>query len=230
MLAKHRRKLNMAMRVLEFSRQHPDTSPGYVTAVARLEERLARAEQLARQHVAGLSEVHVATARKSDLRRTIKRTHLGHLLSVAELASAEEPELLRKFQYPRDATTYQAFQTAANSIAAEAEARKELLMKHGLAEEVLSGLRVALDQFQTAVEQGNAGRLAHVGATAELGAVAEEAAQVVKVTNGLVRIRFANQPEILAAWDSASNVVGPFKPSNPDELAEPTDGQVKPAA
>ena len=44
-----RRKLEMAKRVLQFSREHPDTNPGYLALVARLETLVARAEQLERQ-------------------------------------------------------------------------------------------------------------------------------------------------------------------------------------
>jgi hypothetical protein len=91
---------------------------------------------------------------------------------------------------------------------------------------------VALDQFETAVEQGAAGRLAHVGANAELATIADEIVQVVKVMNGLVRIRFANQPELLAAWESASNVFGPPRPgTEPAPQGTPTTGgEVRPAA
>jgi hypothetical protein len=231
MLAKTRRKLEMARRVLEFSRQHPDTSPGYVAAVARLEKLLARAELLARQQLDGRSEVHASTARKAELRRQMKRAHLDHLASVAELAAVEDPEVLQKFQFPADATTYLAFQTAARGMEAEAVSRKDLLVRHGLSEEVLSGLNLALDQFETAVEQGAAGRLSHVGATAELNSVADEAVQVVKVMNGLIRVRFAGQSELLAAWESASNIVGPprsDKTLNPDTPSP--DGGIRPAA
>jgi uncharacterized protein (UPF0210 family) len=227
MLAKTRRKLNMAARVLQFSEEHPSQSPGFVAAVTRLQESVARAEQLARQQLAGQNEVRVATARKAELRRQIRSTYLDHILTVAQSASVEERELAQRFTYPHDATTYQAFFTAATSILAEAESRKDLLMKHGLAEEVLSGFRVALDQFQTVVEQGDAGRLAHVGASADLRTVSEQAAQVVKVMNGLVRILYANQSEPLAKWESASNVIGPPHPQDDDPTAP---GELKPAA
>ena len=225
MLAKTRRKLEMGTRVLEYARLHQDTSPAFVSAVARLRERVARADQLARQFNDGRSAVHVATARKSELRRRILRTHLHHLTSVAQVASIEEPELARKFVIARRTFTYRGFQTAASGLAAEAESRKELLMKHGLAEEVLTGLQVALDQFETAVEQGAAGRLTHVGATAELDTVAEEVAQIVKVMTGLIRVRFASQPELLVEWESASNVVAAPRPEE-----KPDTGEVRPAA
>lgn len=227
----------MGTRVMEFSRLHPDTSPAFAAAVARLQERLARADRLAYQQMDGRSAVHVATARKVELRRLMKRTHLHHLASVAEVASVDEPELARKFVIPRDTNTYRGFQTAASGMAAEAQSRKDLLLKHGLAEEVLTGLEVALDQFETVVEQGAAGRLGHVGATAELETVAEEVGQVVKVMSGLIRIRFAGKPELLAAWDSASNVVAAPKPEEkPDTGGTPSSGgtsaggEVRPAA
>ncbi|HEX2282955.1 MAG TPA: hypothetical protein VHG52_14450, partial [Thermomicrobiales bacterium] len=129
MEAKIGRKLEMGKRVLEFSRQYTDPSPGYAAAAARLQERLNRADQLARQQNDGRSEVRVATGRKRELRRLMKQTHLDHLAEVARTASAEEPEILQKFVFPPDATTYQAFQTAAAGIAAEAESRKDLLVK-----------------------------------------------------------------------------------------------------
>lgn len=224
----------MGTRVLEFTRLHPDTSPAFVAAAARLQERLARADQLAHQFMDGRSAVHVATARKVELRRLMKRTHLHHLSSVAEVASVEEPELGRKFVIPHDATTYRGFQTAASGLAAEAQSRKDLLLKHGLAEEVLTGLEVALDEFETAVEQGAAGRLTHIGATSQLNTVAEEVVQIVKVMTGLIRVRFASQPELLVEWGSASNVVAAPKPDTGPTPSSggtpPTGGEVRPAA
>jgi hypothetical protein len=97
MNAKTRRKLEMATRALNFSRAHPDASPGYAAALARLEERLARAEQLATQQRQGITEVRAASERKRDLHRTMKRAHRVHLAPVAEVAARELPELAQKF-------------------------------------------------------------------------------------------------------------------------------------
>lgn len=206
MRARTRRKLEMGARVLEFSRLHPDSSPGYAAAAARLQERLDRANQLARQQLDGVSEVRAATARKRDLRRLMKRGHILHVISAARLAAQEDPELLQKFVFP-ETTSYLAFHTAATSIAAEAQSRKDLLVKHGLSEDVLSAFMVALDQFEAAQDQAAAGRMAHVGATAELVRVADDVVQIVQVMNGLNQTRFAVESELLAAWESASNVV-----------------------
>jgi hypothetical protein len=223
----------MGQRVLEFIKQHPDLGPGFATATARLQERLARAHQLAQQQLDGRSEVSAATARKADLKRLMLRAHLDHLTSVAQVASAEDPELTQKFSFPADARTYLSFRAAASGMAAEAESRKELLLRHGLSEDVLNGLVTSLDQFETAVEQGSAGRLTRVGATAELMTVADEVVQLVKVMNGLIRLKFGNQPNVLAAWESASNVFATPKPEDqpePGTTTPPTGSDVRPAA
>ncbi|HEV7366004.1 MAG TPA: hypothetical protein VGN76_09190 [Gemmatimonadales bacterium] len=238
MRAKSRRKLEMGQRVLEFCRQHQDLGPGLAAATARLRERLDRAAELARQQLDGRSEVHAATTRKIELRRLMMKAHLDHLASVAQFASVEDPDVIQKFNFPPDATTYLAFRAAASGMAAEAESRKELLLKHGLSEEILTGLKTSLDQFETALEQGAAGRVARVSATAELNAVAEEVVQEVKVMNGQVRFKFATQPEVLAAWESASNVVAAPKPEDkpvtgstpPAGGTPPGAGEVRPAA
>ena len=54
MNTKARRKLEMGARALDFSREHPDASPGYAAALARLEDRLNRAAQLEAQQRDGI--------------------------------------------------------------------------------------------------------------------------------------------------------------------------------
>jgi hypothetical protein len=219
----------MGRKVLEFVRLYPNPKPGFVTAVARLQELLARADQLARQQLDGLSEVHAATTRKRELRRLLRSAHLDHLVNVARIAAVEDSEVLQKFALPVDATSYLAFQAAANGMAAEAESRKDLLMKHGLSEEVLTGLKTILGEFQSAVDQSSGGRLAHVGASADLLAVADEIVRVVRMMNGVVRIAFAHQPDILAAWESASSVFATPRAEKPEPEETPVPGGTPPA-
>jgi hypothetical protein len=231
MKAVTRRKIEMGTRALKFSREHPDGSPGSASALTRLQDRLARAEQLAEQQREGILDVRIATARKRDLRRAIKRSHLKHLASVAQVAAEEAPELARMFTLQPQSNPYLAFRTAVRGFAAEAESRKELLVKHGLAETVLSGLTQALNEFDVAVDQGAGGRSAHVGASAELDAVGNEIVQVVNVMSGTNRTRFAQDPELMAAWESVSNVFAtPRADAKPTTPTPPAGGDVRPAA
>jgi hypothetical protein len=233
MNAKTRRKLEMGANALTFSQAHPDPSPGYATAVARLEDCVARADHLADRQLRGMHQVRSAAARKRDLRRTIRRAHLAHLVWVARLAARELPELRQKFGLGRGTIPYLTFRTAARGMAAEAKAQKQVMVKHGLADTMLASLAQALDQFDRAVEQGIEGRRAHVGASAELNAVADEVVLIVKAMGGLNRLRFANEPELLAAWESTSNVVATprstaVRPASEGTL--PAAGDVIPAA
>ena len=150
MNAKSRRRIEMGTRALDFSRAHPDASPGYTAAVTRLEERLARAEKLATQQREGTLEVRAATARKRELRRSMRQAHLSHLAQVAKVAAREVPELAQKLVLRPGTTTYLAFRTAARGMAAEAQNQKDVLVKHGMVETVLDNLVQALDQFDAA--------------------------------------------------------------------------------
>jgi hypothetical protein len=230
MTAKTRRKLEMGRRALDFSRAHPEASPGYGAALARLQEHLARADLLATQQRDGIIQVRTASARKRDLRRGMKRTHLAHLARVAQVAAREAPDVAQKFVLRREAKPYLAFRTAARGMAAEAQARKELLVRHGLSDTVLESLTRALDQFDQAVEQGAEGRQAHVGASAELDSVADEVVQVVRVIDSLNRLRFDKDAELLAAWESASNVVATPRPVSKPDATPPPTGEIRPAA
>jgi hypothetical protein len=225
MNAKTRRKLEMGARALEFSRAHPDGSPGYTEALTRLENLLKHAEEVAEQQRLGILHVRAATVRKRDLRRTIKRDHLDHLASVAQVAAHEVPELAQLFTLPRIANPYLAFRTAARGLAAEDESRKELLVKNGLTDTVLTGLTQALNEFDAAVDQGAEGRAAHVGASAELDTLANEVVQVINVMGGHNRVRFAGSSDLLASWENVSNVF-----ATPRADAKPTTGGTPPAA
>lgn len=231
MKATIRRIIEMGNRVLEFSRAHPDPSPGYSAALARLEKSLAEAEVLAARQRDGINAVRSATTQKRALRRKMRRTQLVHLARVAESAAAETPDLMQKFRLTREAVPYLAFRTAARGMSAEAQSQKELLIKHGLLDSVLESLAQTLDQFDQAVEQGISGRRAHVGASAELDALAEELIQVVRLMDGSNRYRFGEDPESRAQWESASAVIRRTGGRNAPAPETPSQGgENKPAA
>jgi hypothetical protein len=209
MKANVRRIIEMSKRVLNFSKAHPDPSEGYSAALARLEKAVTEADVLAARQRDGINAARAATGQKRALRRKIRRTQLVHLARVAESAAAEVPALAEKFRLSREATPYLAFRTAARGMLAEAQSHKELLVKHGLLDSVLESLSRNLDQFDQAVEQGTDARRAHVGARAELDALAEELTQIVRLMDGISRSRFADDADSLAQWQSTSNVIGP---------------------
>ena len=221
-----RRKLEMAARARDFSLAHPSPEPSYATILGRLEERITRAEALATQQRSGVLAVRASTARRKELRERLNQSLLKHLVRCGEAASKEQPELARRFQLPHLNVTQQTYLTAAHAMVAEAQAQKELFLRHGMATTLLEDLTAALTEYGDSVEQIHTGRRDHVGASADLKAVTGEVMDLVGLLDGLNRYRFRDDPEQRAAWDSAQNVVGPMHP----KASPPEEGGIKAAA
>jgi hypothetical protein len=233
-------RLEMGARALEFSRAHLVTSDGYTTALKQLEELLVRANQLAKEQERGTTEVRAATARKFELKRSIRRSQLVHLVRVAKRAAKDVPELAQKFDLPRLPFRNLAFRNVARTMLEEAQQQKELLVTHGLVAEMLDTLAQSLDEFDQAVEQGAEGRRVHIGAAANLMAISDEVVQIVQILDGYNRHRLAGDPNLRAAWAAARNVIGPpvsggqadrrkgGETSTP--TTPPVGGDIKPAA
>jgi hypothetical protein len=159
---------------------------------------------------------------------------IAHLAEVGRAAAREEQALGKTFRFKPDATTFLAFRTAARGMAAAAQEHKETLTKFGLVQSVLDEFGRLLDQFDAAITQGNDGRAAHVGATLELRAVAQEIVRTVRVMDGRNRQRFADDAQLLGSWLNASTVHGRSRagsdaPPAP-EAGPPADGEARPAA
>jgi hypothetical protein len=75
-----------------------------------------------------------------DLRRAMRDAHLAHIAQVARTARREAPEVAQKFVFRPGTGTHVAFQTTARAFLTEAEAHRELLVRHGLVESVLTEL------------------------------------------------------------------------------------------
>jgi hypothetical protein len=198
--AKIRRKLEMGARALDFSRAHPDPNPGYVAAVTRLEETLARVIRRATQQRDAHGETLSATLRKRDVRGTMRRAQLAHLIRVAHRPSRDLPELRQKLGLGRGTIPYLEFLTSARSMMGEP---------------------------RTPV-RGIEGDRPGIGAP-ELDKVADEVVQAVRALDRFNRFRFPNRPDLLAAWKSAINCVAPARslstasgpeqpPPGPDDL------------
>ena len=85
-------------------------------------------------------------------------------------------------------------------MAEAARGQRELLARHGLQDAVMDDLIVKVAAYEDAVQHGAEGRRQHIGTTAQLRAVADEMVRVVQVMDGFQRLRFAKDPERLAAW------------------------------
>ena len=171
MNAKARRKLEMGARALGLQ---PRASGREFRATprpwTRLEERLARGEQLRVAAAGGGSSRSVRPRRARRSRRAMRRAHLSHLAQVAKVAARGGARAGAEAGAQAGAHDVPGFPHRGarhGGRGAESEEDAECSVKHGLVEAVLDSLVQALDQFDAAMEQagGKDGR-AHVGASA----------------------------------------------------------------
>jgi len=208
----------MLVRAIGFSKAHPSTDASYTAVVARLDEAITHIRALELQERDGHTHELAALARRRLQRRGIT-TSLQHLVRVARVVARDNPALLGEFRLVESHAPNRVFVNAAQALLAAAQAQKDALVGAGLGETFLDGLAEAVGQFDADTSTSHDGRAAHVGASSDLKAVIRECMLDVAILDGLNRVRFADDPELLAAWESARNVAGPFQRNSTPEPA-----------
>ena len=214
-----RRRLEMAVRVRDFFRTHQMDGATRDGAVARLEQLVQRAELLATKQRDGVITTRGTAQQRATVRRILQSKLLRYLSAVGAAAARENPELAAQFRLPRPSGSNQAFLTWARGMLDKATANRDALIGRWMSAKLLDDLATALTEFEQTLEATRAARLDHVGATADLEAVLSEISEQVRVLDGLVRYRFGDDEELMGAWASAHNVVGPSKSVQKDPKA-----------
>ena len=218
-----------------FWQSHRITNPDLGPLLTQLTGLLSRGLELAADQRANLGERSAASARKRDLERTIRSTHVPHLSQAGALASIDEPEIgTVTFRLAPDNGSFAAFRNAIGTMVDSADRHRDALVRRGMGPTVLSDLGSAIKEFDLAIERGNKARAAHVEATAQLKAVSATIVKVLKLMDGIARIEFKNDPGLLATWKSVSRWQA--VPQAEADAAGPSDppsgpaGDVQPAA
>jgi len=207
----------MAVRVREFFRTHQTNGTTQAGEAQRLEQLVQRAELLASQQRAGVVATRGATEHRAEVRRALQSKLLRYLSAVGAAAARENTELAAQFRVPKPRAPNQAFLTMARGMLEKATAQKDVLVRRGMSAKLLDDLSATVAEFEQTLEVTRAARLAHVGATGDLLAVLAEISEQVRVLDGLVRYRFGDNEELMSAWASARNVVGPFRGQKPSD-------------
>jgi len=231
-----RRRLERAMRVRDFIRANRTDGAGEATALTRLEELIQRADVLAAQQRAGVVATRAATMQREELRHTLFTKLLKYLAAAGAVVAKGNTELAPQFHLPPQGASNQAFLTAVRGMLLQATAQKDLLVSRGMSAQLIDDLTATLTKFEQTLDATRAGRRDHVGASADLESVLSEITEQVRLLDGLVRYRFGDNAELMGAWASARNVLGPFrsKTEPPAAAGQPPEGTapetIKPAA
>jgi hypothetical protein len=96
------------------------------------------------------------------------RDGLSLLAGLAQAVAEEQPELAVRIRGPAFKDNLRAFVGAARVALSQAEEVETLLKGYGLPDTLLAGLPAAVDRLDSSETAREAGRNAHVGATADL--------------------------------------------------------------
>ena len=206
-----RRRFEMAVRVRDFLRAHQTDGMPEGTVLTHLEELLQRADVLAAQQRDGVVAARAAAEQRAGVRRALQSKLLRCLAAVGAAAGKENVELGAQFRLPHLPVPDQALVTMARGMLEHATAQRAVLLSRGMSETLLDDIAAAIVELEHTLEATRTGRRDHVGASTDLEAIVSEIGEQVRLLDGLVRYRFGNDAELMGAWASARNVLGPFR-------------------
>jgi len=212
-----RSKLDMGDRVHAYCLAHPFDDPGQTGLVTRLGERLARAHALGALESTGHRTVHAAVDNKDEIRALI-REDLRVIAGIADVVSLDEPGLSARLELPAISASHLDFVNETRAMIGQTEARREQFVAHGMPAGLLEQVNARLAQYIAAVAEKGSGVVTHVGANAELEMVTGEIMILANALDRLFAVRYRRNAELLAAWKSAREVVGPAtRQTEPEE-------------
>ena len=94
---------------------------------------------------------------------------------------------------------------------------------------LLDDLSRMVADFEAVSETARTARRDHIGARADLEVITTELLEQVRVLDGVTRYRFGNDPEVMAEWKAAKQVLGQRREEGTPP-APPPAGDVKQAA
>lgn len=227
MQASIRRKLEAMERIRDFLRAHPFAEEGHASLTASFVALLDRVLGLVVAEQTGRLDASAASRHRRELRQELQTRLLRFVTRLGEIAAKQQPELIGRFRAPAARASNAAFLARSRDLVALAREHQELLAAHGLVSAQLDELDAGLNRFQAAAERANAGRRTHVGCRAELAKATAELAELANVLDPLVKTLFQSDAQVIAAWESARNVVGPFRSKPlpaPADPSAPQDG------
>jgi len=198
-----------AVRVKDFLKANPFGEAAADLVSAKFAEKVSRAQALLTQWEAGRVASKASTRHRGALRQAMK-VPLRHVSRIGKSVVADNPGAVGGFPRPAMGRGAEQFQASVRSIVQEVGEQKALFLQYGLAEESLEELTRMLGEFEQSVEDSNAGRRTHTGASAELRVVVRELTRMLRQLDGIALYRFRDQPELLGAWVSARNVAWPL--------------------
>lgn len=229
-----RRIIDMVLRVLGFLHANPSDDPAWQGAARRLEDSAAKLQTLAAKERSGHVAVGAAAITKEELRAKLN-DFLILLARLAAVATREDPALPVRLTLPSPHSGQQVFLNSSRVVLDQAQAQQAVLAQYGMTPEFLGQFKDTLDLYEQEINAKDSGTSTHVGANAEMRALASEIIRLVKVVDAIHRPLFRNDAEKRAAWKSARTVARTLpktdaESATPPAQLEPPKDSAHPAA
>jgi hypothetical protein len=206
MTDKENRKYQMFVRVRNFCTAHATGFAATSLAAQLIASLIALittldgqiAEQVSGQGAAreGSSTRGAARAALRDTMEAISRTARTLALTI--------PGLDEKFRVPQ-ASNDQKLIAAARGFARDAAPHAAQFIAHELPADFIEELNEDIAALQAAIDHHTDAVGDHVGARAGIDRLIDEASQIVRQLDTIIRNKFRNDPVVLAEWASASH-------------------------
>ena len=210
MNALENRQLEMLARVRDFGVARAADFPVGTLGqelFATLSQVVASLETHATSQTSQRNEAKKNTTAKTAAREAL-RDSLGALQRTARVLALQNPGLENSFRLPRKMTD-QSLLTAARAMAATAAPLVAEFIRHELPTDFLTKLNAQIAAVEVTITNRSEARSAQVTATASIGQTVEQGALLVQRVEALVRNKYGNEPQVLAAWDTARRVTRP---------------------
>ncbi len=202
-----RTALSSCQRVQQFIAQLPaaDAPSTLGAQVAELDDVVSRLSSTSVDQEAGRRFVHVHAESRRNFRRALYMDHMQPIARVArEVFGLSGMD--RAFRMPPKSVADKTLLAAAGAMAEAAEKGKDVLVKHGLSQDVVEQLKAAAGALENAQSAKSDSGRRRVTATAAVREICKHGRKAVRLLNAILQPRLAKDPELLAAWRSAMRV------------------------
>jgi hypothetical protein len=220
MLAIHRKKLDMFLRIRDFFKSNAADFPAETVGseqFAALLVLVARIERLSAETFSAMGKVGQAVNIKSDARKQLNDLLLD-ISAIAASMAYDINGLERKFRMPRNRGV-PGLIAAGRAFAADAVAYQAEFVRCGLGQDFINELTAATDRLETALNQTGDHTQERIGKNASLEPLFREAMVKVKRLQPIVRMKYRQDAAKLSAWIYASHLERDLRAERPKVAA-----------
>jgi hypothetical protein len=213
---KHRRQIERGARVSALCAANPADFPADSVAgasVKRLNEQLAKLEELNVTKAASMSAQQQGSQGRRDLRAEL-RSQIATIYNTAEVAGRDHPEAKGVFQRLQTDKSDRTLLAVARSYSAAARPLKALFAEYELSADFFDRFDASIDAFEQHMARQSEGAGARVASNAGIEEALRLIDEEVERLDVIARNKYRGDHVKLAAWESASHLERPARRKN----------------